>query len=167
MQEIFFPIYFVGILAMIKVFLPLDPQPAIPSIPLVHPQNFTPKYSQKILVCPNDTTTQSLAGDAAAIFQQILGLNTTPSLEFYQNDVDMVAAFKEKYSSIEGYLLNEYILWWIFWFCEISSKRYRKHDRRSITIMLMENMSYGSFAQWRKFRFIDLEKSLIGRCFLY
>nr|XP_022313180.1 ATP-binding cassette sub-family A member 5-like isoform X3 [Crassostrea virginica]XP_022313182.1 ATP-binding cassette sub-family A member 5-like isoform X3 [Crassostrea virginica]XP_022313183.1 ATP-binding cassette sub-family A member 5-like isoform X3 [Crassostrea virginica] len=102
-QEIFFPIYFVGILAMIKVFLPLDPQPAIPSIPLVHPQNFTPKYSQKILVCPNDTTTQSLAGDAAAIFQQILGLNATPSLEFYQNDVDMVAAFKEKYSSIEGF----------------------------------------------------------------
>lgn len=102
-QEIVYPIYFVGILAMIKAFLPLDPQAAIPSFPLVRPENFTLEYTDKILVCPNDSVTQAIAGDAAGIFQQIMGLNATPSLEFYPDDVKMVAAFQEKYSQIKGF----------------------------------------------------------------
>lgn len=63
----------------------------------------------KILVCPNDSLTQAIAGDAAGIFKQIMGLNATPSLEFYPDDVKMVAAFQEKYSQIKGYLsFNNY-----------------------------------------------------------
>lgn len=109
LQEIVYPIYFVGILAMIKAFLPLDPLPAIPSFPLVRPENFTLEYTDKILVCPNDSLTQAIAGDAAGIFKQIMGLNATPSLEFYPDDVKMVAAFQEKYSQIKGYLsFNNY-----------------------------------------------------------
>lgn len=102
---------------MIKAFLPLDPQPAIPSFPLVRPENFTLKYTDKILVCPNDSVTQAIAGDAAGIFQQIMGLNATPSLEFYPDDVKMVAAFKEKYSQIKGYLsFNNYSFISLKWF---------------------------------------------------
>lgn len=109
LQEIVYPIYFVGILAMIKAFLPLDPLPAIPSFPLVRPENFKIEYTDKILVCPNDSLTQAIAGDAAGIFKQIMGLNATPSLEFYPDDVKMVAAFQEKYSQIKGYLsFNNY-----------------------------------------------------------
>ncbi|XP_062612170.1 cholesterol transporter ABCA5-like [Saccostrea cucullata] len=102
-QEILSPIYFVAILAMTKAFLPLDPKPAITNIPLVHPENFSVKSTGKILVCPDTTYTRTIAADAASIFQQLLSLNSTPTLEYYPDDVAMVAAFKANYSGISGF----------------------------------------------------------------
>ena len=45
-----------------------------------------------------------IAADAAGIFQQMLGLNTTPALEYYPDEATMVAAFQQNYSKIAGYL---------------------------------------------------------------
>jgi hypothetical protein len=99
---------------MTKAFLPLDPKPAITSFPLLHPENFTIKYqnAEKFLVSPDDAFTRSVAADAAGIFQQMLGLNSTPSLEYYPDNATMVAAFQQNYSKIAGYLLlNIYLVW--------------------------------------------------------
>lgn len=91
---------------MTKAFLPLDPKPAITSFPLLHSENFTIKHqnTERILVSPDTTYTRTIAADAAGIFQQMLGLNTTPALEYYPDEATMVAAFQQNYSKIAGYL---------------------------------------------------------------
>ncbi|KAJ8299359.1 hypothetical protein KUTeg_023419 [Tegillarca granosa] len=92
-QELFFPIYFIAILAMIKAFIPKNEKPAIKNIPSYSIYNnsvFNFNLSNTVLVTPDTNDIQNLAAKTMTIFGELGSLNYIPPLKFFQNEAQMV-----------------------------------------------------------------------------
>ena len=98
------PIYFIAILAVIKITTKSDELPRLGDMPenSIYSSDFFSKdtIQGRVLVAPNNIYIKEVMNDAATILQDVLNLTSAPMMQYFSNRSEAEASFSSNYSGV-------------------------------------------------------------------